>query len=222
MSPASQAAANARGRTERPQSAAASRIIGISLQEAQQILNVSSLNPEEIQKVDASLEPGRDGAGRAWPLQGWQLVPHTVLGPVNPSLRILCPSWSSPPGLASACAQQGCSGKGCGIPGSARLETWRLLRGVRQSQPCAQNHFSAMLWEVGGCQGLGVGIARVEVTLTPSFSRQNYDHLFKVNDKSVGGSFYLQSKVSTGRGRAGAAPSPAWVLGQAEPGFTHG
>ncbi|XP_010139187.1 PREDICTED: mitochondrial import inner membrane translocase subunit TIM16, partial [Buceros rhinoceros silvestris] len=25
--------------------------------------------------------------------------------------------------------------------------------------------------------------------------RQNYDHLFKVNDKSVGGSFYLQSKV---------------------------
>ncbi|XP_053813197.1 coronin-7 isoform X4 [Vidua chalybeata] len=47
---ASQAAADARGRAERPQSAAASRIIGISLQEAQQILNVSSLNPEEIQK----------------------------------------------------------------------------------------------------------------------------------------------------------------------------
>lgn len=68
VSPASQAAADARGRAERPQSAAASRIIGISLQEAQQILNVSSLNPEEIQKVEASLEPGRDGAGRAWPL----------------------------------------------------------------------------------------------------------------------------------------------------------
>ncbi|NXQ21061.1 TI16B translocase, partial [Peucedramus taeniatus] len=50
VSPASQAAADARGRAERPQSAAASRIIGISLQEAQQILNVSSLNPEEIQK----------------------------------------------------------------------------------------------------------------------------------------------------------------------------
>ncbi|NXI32389.1 TI16A translocase, partial [Zosterops hypoxanthus] len=47
---ASQAAADARGRAERPQSAAASRIIGISLQEAQQILNVSNLNPEEIQK----------------------------------------------------------------------------------------------------------------------------------------------------------------------------
>lgn len=70
VSPASQAAANARGRAERPQSAAASRIIGISLQEAQQILNVSSLNPEEIQKVEASLEPGRDGADKTWPLQG--------------------------------------------------------------------------------------------------------------------------------------------------------
>ncbi|POI19970.1 hypothetical protein CIB84_016284, partial [Bambusicola thoracicus] len=46
---ASRAAADARGRSERPQSAAASRIIGISLQEAQQILNVSNLNPEEIQ-----------------------------------------------------------------------------------------------------------------------------------------------------------------------------
>lgn len=29
------------------------------------------------------------------------------------------------------------------------------------------------------------------------FLFQNYDHLFKVNDKSVGGSFYLQSKVNT-------------------------
>ncbi|KGL82428.1 Mitochondrial import inner membrane translocase subunit TIM16, partial [Tinamus guttatus] len=47
---ASRAAADARGRSERPQSAAASRISGISLQEAQQILNVSNLNAEEIQK----------------------------------------------------------------------------------------------------------------------------------------------------------------------------
>uniref|UniRef100_A0A8D2M2X1 Uncharacterized protein n=1 Tax=Zonotrichia albicollis TaxID=44394 RepID=A0A8D2M2X1_ZONAL len=47
----------------------------------------------------------------------------------------------------------------------------------------------------GRCRGLGVGMARLEVPLTQSFSRQNYDHLFKVNDKSVGGSFYLQSKV---------------------------
>uniref|UniRef100_A0A8C6TEZ5 Coronin n=1 Tax=Neogobius melanostomus TaxID=47308 RepID=A0A8C6TEZ5_9GOBI len=46
---ASQAAARARG-TSGQQSAAASSITGMSLQEAQQILNISTLTPEEIQK----------------------------------------------------------------------------------------------------------------------------------------------------------------------------
>ncbi|XP_070703335.1 mitochondrial import inner membrane translocase subunit tim16 [Pempheris klunzingeri] len=46
---ASQAAAQARGRSDQ-QSAAATSITGMSLQEAQQILNVSTLSPEEIQK----------------------------------------------------------------------------------------------------------------------------------------------------------------------------
>ncbi|XP_008401063.1 mitochondrial import inner membrane translocase subunit TIM16-like isoform X2 [Poecilia reticulata] len=46
---ASQAAARARGRSGQ-QSAAVSSITGMSLQEAQQILNVSTLSPEEIQK----------------------------------------------------------------------------------------------------------------------------------------------------------------------------
>ncbi|KAI5128063.1 Mitochondrial Import Inner Membrane Translocase Subunit Tim16 [Manis pentadactyla] len=46
---ASRAAADARGRTGH-QSAAASSLCGLSLQEAQQILNVSKLSPEEIQK----------------------------------------------------------------------------------------------------------------------------------------------------------------------------
>lgn len=58
------------------------------------------------------------GCCYAW---GWQLVPHAVLGPVNHSLRFPCPSWSSPLALASASAQQGCSGKGCGISGDAQL-----------------------------------------------------------------------------------------------------
>ncbi|KAL8175241.1 UNVERIFIED_CONTAM: mitochondrial import inner membrane translocase subunit TIM16 [Gekko kuhli] len=31
--------------------------------------------------------------------------------------------------------------------------------------------------------------------LNPEEIQKNYEHLFKVNDKSVGGSFYLQSKV---------------------------
>lgn len=47
---ASQAAARARN-TAGQQSAAASSITGMTLQEAQQILNVSTLTPEEIQKV---------------------------------------------------------------------------------------------------------------------------------------------------------------------------
>uniref|UniRef100_A0A1A7Y8I5 Presequence translocase-associated motor 16 homolog n=1 Tax=Iconisemion striatum TaxID=60296 RepID=A0A1A7Y8I5_9TELE len=46
---ASQAAARARGRPGQ-QSSAASSISGMSLQEAQQILNLSTLSPEEIQK----------------------------------------------------------------------------------------------------------------------------------------------------------------------------
>ncbi|KAM6957238.1 mitochondrial import inner membrane translocase subunit tim16 [Aplochiton taeniatus] len=32
-------------------------------------------------------------------------------------------------------------------------------------------------------------------TLTPEEINKNYEHLFKVNDKTVGGSFYVQSKV---------------------------
>ncbi|KAJ8254183.1 hypothetical protein COCON_G00207950 [Conger conger] len=32
-------------------------------------------------------------------------------------------------------------------------------------------------------------------TLSPEEIQQSYEHLFKVNDKTVGGSFYLQSKV---------------------------
>ncbi|KAM8960399.1 mitochondrial import inner membrane translocase subunit TIM16 [Pelodytes ibericus] len=32
-------------------------------------------------------------------------------------------------------------------------------------------------------------------TLSPEEVQKNYEYLFKVNDKSVGGSFYLQSKV---------------------------
>ncbi|XP_075851148.1 mitochondrial import inner membrane translocase subunit TIM16 isoform X2 [Microcebus murinus] len=35
--------------------------------------------------------------------------------------------------------------------------------------------------------------------LSPEEVQKNYEHLFKVNDKSVGGSFYLQSKVPEGR-----------------------
>ena len=39
-------------------------------------------------------------------------------------------------------------------------------------------------------------------TNTHTHTSQNYDHLFKVNDKASGGSFYLQSKVSTSKENA--------------------
>ncbi|KAB0403236.1 hypothetical protein E2I00_015706, partial [Balaenoptera physalus] len=53
---------------------------------------------------------------------------------------------------------------------------------------------------VMGVQVVGRAFARAlqqefAGTLTVSPPLQNYEHLFKVNDKSVGGSFYLQSKV---------------------------
>lgn len=38
-------------------------------------------------------------------------------------------------------------------------------------------------------------MSRSETNMHHLISLQNYEHLFKVNDKSVGGSFYLQSKV---------------------------
>nr|XP_039334304.1 mitochondrial import inner membrane translocase subunit TIM16 isoform X3 [Saimiri boliviensis boliviensis] len=38
--------------------------------------------------------------------------------------------------------------------------------------------------------------------LSPEEVQKNYEHLFKVNDKSVGGSFYLQSKLGLGRSRS--------------------
>lgn len=52
---ASQAAARARG-TAGQQSAAVSSITGMDLQEAQKILNLSTLTPEEIQKVTNKIQ----------------------------------------------------------------------------------------------------------------------------------------------------------------------
>lgn len=99
---ASQAAAEARGRAGK-QSAAVSSFTGMSLQEAQQILNVATLNPEEIQKV---LYKGSHDKNH--------VIQSPIISPVTPAF--------------------------CSL--------------------------------------------------------QNYEHLFKVNDKMAGGSFYLQSKVS--------------------------
>uniref|UniRef100_A0A6Q2Z8X3 Coronin n=1 Tax=Esox lucius TaxID=8010 RepID=A0A6Q2Z8X3_ESOLU len=65
---ASQAAAEARGRAGQ-QSAATSSITGMSLQEAQQILNVSTLSPEEIQKYEHLFKVNDKTAGGSFYLQ---------------------------------------------------------------------------------------------------------------------------------------------------------
>ncbi|XP_077130730.1 mitochondrial import inner membrane translocase subunit TIM16 isoform X2 [Ranitomeya variabilis] len=67
---ASRAAAEARGGRAGKESAAASSLSGISLQEAQQILNVSKLEPEEIQtKYDHLFKVNDKAAGGSFYLQ---------------------------------------------------------------------------------------------------------------------------------------------------------
>ncbi|GAB5583121.1 mitochondrial import inner membrane translocase subunit TIM16 isoform X1 [Prionailurus iriomotensis] len=54
------------------------------------------------------------------------------------------------------------------------------------------------------CPGLSLQEAQQILNvskLSPEEIQKNYEHLFKVNDKSVGGSFYLQSKVVRARER---------------------
>uniref|UniRef100_A0AAY4BPL2 Coronin n=1 Tax=Denticeps clupeoides TaxID=299321 RepID=A0AAY4BPL2_9TELE len=61
-------------------------------------------------------------------------------------------------------------------------------RGRAGAQSAAASSLSGMTLQEAQ-QILNIG------TLTPEEIQKNYEHLFKVNDKSAGGSFYLQSKV---------------------------
>ncbi|KAF6271655.1 presequence translocase associated motor 16 [Rhinolophus ferrumequinum] len=91
---ASRAAADARGRAGH-QSAAASNLSGLSLQEAQQILNVSKLSPEEIQKNYEHLFKVNDkSVGGSFYLQS--------------KVRALRSVWICPPGHARARSSQRC------------------------------------------------------------------------------------------------------------------
>ncbi|KAG9476770.1 hypothetical protein GDO78_002261 [Eleutherodactylus coqui] len=68
--PASRAAAEARGGQAGKESAAVSSLSGISLQEAQQILNISTLDPKEIQEKHDHLFKANDkAAGGSFYLQ---------------------------------------------------------------------------------------------------------------------------------------------------------
>uniref|UniRef100_A0A8D0I2X4 Mitochondrial import inner membrane translocase subunit TIM16 n=1 Tax=Sus scrofa TaxID=9823 RepID=A0A8D0I2X4_PIG len=184
---ASRAAADARGRAGH-QSAAASNLSGLSLQEAQQILNVSKLSPEEIQKVrppghlrDKQTRTGGSGEG------GGQK--GAVVGALTAA------RWSHwwshrhllvfRPRAAVAETQHLPAVLPLGVTAASGLRGWR---GEPFRFPSLSPPSSPRLCNPGTAHPL---------TVSPPL--QNYEHLFKVNDKSVGGSFYLQSKVSAGR-----------------------
>ncbi|XP_027973427.1 mitochondrial import inner membrane translocase subunit TIM16 isoform X2 [Eumetopias jubatus] len=94
---ASRAAADARGRAGH-QSAAASNLSGLSLQEAQQILNVSKLSPEEIQKNYEHLFKVNDkSVGGSFYLQS-KLLAQTCPLPCGAwkeqrAIPLNCPAW---------------------------------------------------------------------------------------------------------------------------------
>ncbi|XP_036060149.1 mitochondrial import inner membrane translocase subunit TIM16-like [Onychomys torridus] len=78
-----------------------------------------------------------------------------------------------------------------------------FARALRQEFAASQA--AADAWGRGGHQSAGAsnlsGLSLQEAQQILNVFKlnpervQNYEHLFKVNDKSVGGSFYLQSKV---------------------------
>ncbi|XP_034395031.1 mitochondrial import inner membrane translocase subunit tim16 [Cyclopterus lumpus] len=79
-----------------------------------------------------------------------------------------------------------------------------FARALRQefaaSQAAAQARNSAGQHSAAASSITGMSLQEAQQilnisTLTPEEIQKNYEHLFKVNDKMVGGSFYVQSKV---------------------------
>uniref|UniRef100_A0A4X1VSZ7 Mitochondria-associated granulocyte macrophage CSF-signaling molecule n=1 Tax=Sus scrofa TaxID=9823 RepID=A0A4X1VSZ7_PIG len=95
-------------------------------------------------------------------------------------------------------------------PGGGELPTWEALgsSGLLGTHPCVHTASRAAADARGraghqsaaasNLSGLSLQEAQQILNvskLSPEEIQKNYEHLFKVNDKSVGGSFYLQSKV---------------------------
>ncbi|OWF41868.1 mitochondrial import inner membrane translocase subunit TIM16-like [Mizuhopecten yessoensis] len=74
---------------------------------------------------------------------------------------------------------------------------------IRASQQAAQRHGGGKEGRRKAAADTSTGMSLQEATQILNVSetdgheeiQKSYDHLFKVNDKSVGGSFYIQSKV---------------------------
>lgn len=106
----------------------------------------------------------------------------------------------------------GAGGLVCGLPGGL----WPASEGSRTLALSFQSSWAALLLplvhcfsqSVAGAGQLIVPLGSLVMRVLFAFPWQNYEHLFKVNDKSVGGSFYLQSKVSWGGGTVLVPPPP--------------
>ncbi|XP_033743670.1 mitochondrial import inner membrane translocase subunit TIM16-like [Pecten maximus] len=94
---------------------------------------------------------------------------------------------------------------------------------IRASQQAAQRHGGGKEGRRKAVADTSSGMTLQEATQILNVSeadsneqiQKSYDHLFKVNDKSVGGSFYLQSKVVRAKerldieqGKEGQTPPP--------------
>uniref|UniRef100_A0A8D0Z900 Mitochondria-associated granulocyte macrophage CSF-signaling molecule n=1 Tax=Sus scrofa TaxID=9823 RepID=A0A8D0Z900_PIG len=93
-----------------------------------------------------------------------------------------------------------CAGGGQGLRPRALRQEFAASRAAADAWGRARPQSAA----VSNLSGLSLQEAQPILNiskLSPQEIQKNYEHLFKVNDKSVGGSFYLQSKVAPAKER---------------------
>ncbi|XP_070811354.1 coronin-7-like isoform X5 [Pituophis catenifer annectens] len=87
---------------------------------------------------------------------------------------------------------------GAQVVGRAFARALRQEFAASQAAAETRGRTGAQSWAASSLSGISLQEAQQILnvsTLNPEEIQKNYEHLFKVNDKSVGGSFYLQSKV---------------------------
>uniref|UniRef100_A0A8C5S9I5 Presequence translocase associated motor 16 n=1 Tax=Laticauda laticaudata TaxID=8630 RepID=A0A8C5S9I5_LATLA len=87
---------------------------------------------------------------------------------------------------------------GAQVVGRAFARALRQEFAASQAAAETRGRAGAQSWAASSLSGISLQEAQQILnvsTLSPEEIQKNYEHLFKVNDKSVGGSFYLQSKV---------------------------
>ncbi|KAL7979346.1 hypothetical protein Chor_015370 [Crotalus horridus] len=87
---------------------------------------------------------------------------------------------------------------GAQVLGRAFARALRQEFAASQAAAETRGRAGAQSWAASSLSGINLQEAQQILnvsTLSPEEIQKNYEHLFKVNDKSVGGSFYLQSKL---------------------------